>query len=237
MLKKLNIVFLHAALSTSDELLPLMGMFKENCNVFTFNFTGHGKSNEFPNDFRIDFFAKELDQFLSQNGLKDIIVFGHSMGGYVALYHKAHFENSPIKMIFTYGTKFNWSISALSKELPSLDPDYVQQKIPQFAKLLAERHGERWKLLLRSTAHMMQNLQRIDGLTKEDLEEVDIPVFLLLGEQDRMVTQEETNLTSRWLTKAQVKIISHSKHEMDKANLKEIYDIMQEAFVYLGKLR
>lgn len=225
-----KILFLHGALGSSAELLPLCKLMEEEgFETFNLNFSGHGINSTQPEEFRIDFFANELEQFLTTHKLNNVIVFGHSMGGYVALYHKAHFENSPLSMIFTYGTKFNWSESSVSKEIQFLDPENIQEKVPHFAKMLAEKHGDRWKQLLRSTAHMMQNLEKLDGLTKEDLEDVTIPVYLLLGDQDHMVTVEETNLTSKWLIASQVKIISSSKHEIEKANTKEISEIMRNA--------
>jgi pimeloyl-ACP methyl ester carboxylesterase len=192
----------------------------------TFNFSGHGAGSADPGEFRIDLFARDLEKFIKTKNITNPVIFGYSMGGYVALYHKANFEDSPIKMIFTYGTKFNWTQQAVKKELPMLIPDHLQEKYPHFAEALKTKHGDRWKQLLYSTAHMMQNLERLDGLTKEDIAEIDIPVVLILGDQDRMVTSEETHLTASWLHYAKTKTVSHSKHELERSNLKEIAEIV-----------
>jgi esterase/lipase len=229
MKKNSPILFLHDALGTSEDLKPLMDMMKEKgFETYTFNFSGHGKIAAEPSEFRIDLFARDLDQFIIAHDIIDPVVFGHSMGGYVALYHKANFEDSPIRMIYTYGTKFNWSPNAVTRELPMMNPEHVQEKFSQHAANLQNKHGERWKQLLRSTAHMMQNLERLDGLTKEDMSEIDIPVILILGDQDRMVSSEETQLTGSWLHHSQMKTISHSKHELERSNLKEIADIIEK---------
>lgn len=224
---KPTLLFLHGALGTALDLEPLMTILKEKgFETYSFNFSGHGINAHEPSEFRIDLFARDLDKFLKESNIQNPIVFGYSMGGYVALYHKANFEDSPIKQIFTYGTKFNWSPKAVSKELPMLIPEYLQEKFPQFVETLKNKHGERWKQLLLSTAHMMQNLERLDGLTKEDLEEVDVPVIFILGDQDRMVTSEETHLTSSWIHHSTVKTLSHSKHELERSNLREIANII-----------
>jgi esterase/lipase len=226
---KPTLLFLHGALGTSQDLSGLMSIFQERgFETHSFNFSGHGLAAAEPPEFRIDYFAQDLEKFLTQHEFKNLVVFGYSMGGYVALYHKANFEDSPIKMIFTYGTKFNWSEKAVSKEIIMLNPEHVLEKFPHHAEALATKHGERWKQLMRSTAHMMQNLERLDGLTREDMAEIEIPVFLILGDQDRMVTSEETHLTSSWLPHSQVKTISHSKHELERSNLKEIANIVEE---------
>lgn len=230
--EKPAIIFLHAALGTSKELEPLMKILGDHgYRTLTFDFGGHGKTAPMPNDFRIDAFARELDQFIRTNKLTAPAVFGHSMGGYVALYHKANFEDSPITHVFTYGTKFNWSESAVAKELPMLVPEHIEEKFPVFRDILVDRHGERWKHLLRSTAHLMRNLEKLDGLTREDLAGIEIPVCLILGDQDRMVSSEETQLAHRHLHHSVVKTISHSKHDLDKANLKEIATVMEDFLI------
>lgn len=227
--QKQTILFLHGALGTADDLTPLMIQLKERgFDTLSFTFSGHGSTATDPAEFRIDQFAQDLEKFLKRHQLNAPVVFGYSMGGYVALYHKAHFEDSPLKVIFTYGTKFNWSEKAVSKEIPMLDADHLKEKFPNFAENLKTKHGERWKQVLRSTAHMMQNLERLDGLTREDMSDIHIPVIFMLGDQDRMVTTEETQLTSSWLHHSQVKTISHSKHELEKSNLKEIAAVIGE---------
>lgn len=223
------ILFLHGALGTSQDFLPLMETLKDKgVTLLSFDFSGHGKKTSWPEEFRIDFFARELDNYIKKNDLTNLTIFGHSMGAYIALYHQAHFEPSPISKIFSYGTKFNWSEQSVSKELPMLNPENLLQKYPAFAASLENKHGERWKSLLLSTAHMMQNLQKLDGLTSEDVADIEIPILLMLGDQDRMVSTEETILTKQWIKHADFRMISHSKHEMERANLKEIGQVILE---------
>ena len=190
-------------------------------DVRSFNFSGHGINAPAPHEFRIDLFARDLEAFLV-NLNKEVVIFGHGLGGYVALYHQANFESTLIKKIFTYGTKFNWSEKSVSKEIIMLSPEFILEKHPQVATMLKERHGEGWRHLMRSTAHLLQNLEKLDGLTKEDVSDIPIPVVLIIGDQDRVVTKEETALMNSWLRKCETKVISHSKHELERANLKEI---------------
>jgi esterase/lipase len=230
--EKRTIIFLHGTLGTAKDLSPLMQLLEEKGYfVAAFNFPGHGnpQGGQWPEEFRIDLFAREFDQFMKVKNYSRPIVFGHSIGGYVALYHKANFEDSPISQIITYGTKFNWSEKSVAKELPMLDPQHLQEKFPQNAEMLMEKHGERWKSLLFSTAHMMQHLEKLDGLSKEDLSEIDIPVTFILGDQDRVVSTEETLLTSNKMRKCQVKTLTHSKHELERSNLRELSEIIREA--------
>jgi len=231
MQKSNPIILLHGALGIAQDVEPIAEHLREKgYETYSFSFSGHGINNVWPDEFRIDLFAKELENFIKNNNLNSVVVFGYSMGGYVALYHKANYPDSPISQIFTYGTKFNWSPATVSKEITMLDPDHLLDKWPHFATLLQDKHGERWKALLRSTAHLMQNLERLDGLTKEDLSDVNIPVVFIRGDQDRVVSSEETLLTASWLLHAQIKTLSHSKHELERSNLKELAEIIHQNF-------
>lgn len=222
-----TILFLHGALGVAEDLMPLREIMEQKgFKTLGFNFSGHGANSAHPSEFRIDLFARDLDKYLTDHHLENVIIFGYSMGGYVALYHVANFENSPISQIFTYGTKFNWSQSSVARELPMLVPEHLSEKFPQFADALEKKHGERWKILLRSTAHMMQNLEKLDGLTREDALSIEIPVILIVGDQDRMVTLEETKTFASWLHHQSIKTIGHSKHELEKANLSELSQVI-----------
>lgn len=228
--EKTTILFLHGALGISEDLLPLMGHFeKKGFRTLSMNFSGHSKSTRPALEFRIENFAQDLEDYVQKHQLRDLIVFGYSMGGYVALYHAAHFEDSPIRQIVTYGTKFDWSEESLKTEIPRLDPDFLHSKSPAFVEGLIAKHGpDRWKTLLLSTAHMMQNLEKLDGLQRADVEDVQVPVLLLRGSEDRMVSASETESMAEWLVNGSTKTIEGSRHEIERANIQLIAEAMEE---------
>jgi esterase/lipase len=223
-----TVLFLHGALGTMNDLTTLRELVEQKgFKTLAFNFSGHGEA-AWPLEFRIDLFARDLAHYIKSHNLEDVAIFGYSMGGYVALYYAANFEDSPLSSITTYGTKFNWTEAAVAKELPMLIPEHLSEKFPQIAETLSKKHGDRWKSLLRSTAHMMQNLQKLDGLNREDMHSVNIPVTLILGDQDRMVTQEETKTFASWLHHPHMKTLAHSKHELERSNLTELAILITE---------
>jgi pimeloyl-ACP methyl ester carboxylesterase len=224
---KKNLVLIHSTLGLPQDLDPIRESLSQEFNIYSLHLAGHGSASTLPKDFTIEQFAQDLDSYFKQHHIDDAIVFGYSVGGYIAIYHKAHFENSPISQIVTYGTRFNWSQEHLSKEMPKLNPDELENRHPEASGLLKEKHGEKWKVLMRSVAHLYQNLERLDGLTKEDLEEIHIPVLLLVGDEDRTITKEESVLVKSWLHSVQVKTISHSKHEIERMNFSEINQILK----------
>lgn len=225
------IILIHGALGSAQDVKPIAEYLQEKGHqTYCLNLSGHGANSPWPNEFRVDLFARELEQFLDKNQIKKAAVFGYNLGGYIALYHAANFPEGKISQIFTYGTKLNWSQASVLKEMQMLDPDHLIEKWPHFAQMLQDKHGERWKALLRSTAHLFQNLEKLDGLTREDFNDIEIPVTLILGDQDRVVSTEETGLTASWLPHAQIQTLSHSKHELERSNLKELAEIIHQNF-------
>ncbi len=98
-----HIVFLHGSLGTSKDLTSLIEIFQtKGYRTHTFDFSGHGPGSKNFEEFRIDCFAKTLDLFLSSNNIKSPAIFGYSMGGYVALYHKAHLSFKAFKFFICY---------------------------------------------------------------------------------------------------------------------------------------
>ena len=81
-----NLLLLHGALGASVQLLPLLQQLKNEYNVFTLDFSGHGGKSMPSQAFSIEAFAEEALQFMEEKGVEQTNILGYSMGGYVALY-------------------------------------------------------------------------------------------------------------------------------------------------------
>lgn len=129
-----NILLLHGALGTEEQLQPIKLELQNQYKVFTFNFEGHGGEHS-NNEFSIDNFTENVVAFLMRNHLTKIHLFGYSMGGYVAL-NLAKKQPSLVASITTYGTKFNWTPEQAQQETKMLNATAMEEKVPQFAELL-----------------------------------------------------------------------------------------------------
>ncbi|MBA2404759.1 MAG: alpha/beta fold hydrolase, partial [Bdellovibrionales bacterium] len=79
--QKKTILFLHGALGTSKDLSVLMDhLVEKGYQTLTFDFSGHGQTSKWPDEFRIDLFARELEKYITDHKLKNFILFGYSMG-------------------------------------------------------------------------------------------------------------------------------------------------------------
>ena len=163
-----SIILLHGAIGAKDQLEPLAKELKQvGLDAHTFNFSGHGTS-PFQNEFSIKQFASELETVIQQQNLIKPIIFGYSMGGYVALYLAKH-KPDLLGNIITLGTKFEWTPEIAQREIKMLDVKTIIDKVPKFAEALKIRHGNNWELLLQKTAMMMVDLGNANALSVEDI--------------------------------------------------------------------
>ena len=212
-----TLILTHGALGSSADLDKLAeALQKENYNVFTFSFSGHGNT-DFETDFDIEQFTLELQQFILKNALVQPSVIGFSMGGYVAL-NLARRSPEIIDKIITLGTKFNWSKEVVEKEVKLLDAEVMLTKVPAFAKSLELKHGEKWKTLLLRTAQLMRGISANNYLNPESLKNIKNKTLVGLGDKDQMVTLEETISVYRCLPKANMYILPNTKHPIEQLN-------------------
>jgi Predicted hydrolases or acyltransferases (alpha/beta hydrolase superfamily) len=210
-----NLIILHGALGAKSQFEQLIPQLTDHFKVYTLDFSGHGTKSGDEIDFSIDRFAQELKEFMGQNDLQKPLVFGYSMGGYVALKLES-MEKDSFEKIVTLGTKFDWNPESAEKEAKMLNAEKIEEKVPAFAAYLKSLHGENeWKTLLQKTAKMMLHLGNKPALKPYDFHQVQIPVQLMRGEKDVMVTKEETTQTQSLLGNGNYLEIAEWQHPIN----------------------
>ncbi|MBK6266747.1 alpha/beta hydrolase [Marivirga sp. S37H4] len=208
-----KLLILHGALGSKSQFEALISSFSNQLDVYFLEFSGHG-IQKFRKDFSVPQFSNELSQFIQTNSLLGCHVFGYSMGGYVALYnalsHPEHFRS-----LQTLATKFSWNPDIAEKEIKMLDPDRIVEKIPAFAEVLDKRHGN-WRKLMESTQDLMKQLGENPLLDTSNLPTLQIPVKIMRGSLDTMVSEEESKWAVENLNKARYIEIPEAKHPIEK---------------------
>ena len=213
-----SIILLHGAIGANDQLEPLSKeLTQQGFQVFDFNFSGHGKM-PFQNNFGIEQFAVELQQFIATQRLEKPNVFGYSMGGYVALY-LAHKQPTLLGNIITLGTKFEWTPEVAQREMKMLDAKTVIEKAPKFAEALKTRHGNDWAVLLQKTATMMQDLGNTNALTLEAISRIENYVTVGLADKDTMVSLTETTAVYKQLKNGSMYMLPNTKHPIETVDV------------------
>jgi pimeloyl-ACP methyl ester carboxylesterase len=210
-----NLILLHGALGAATTLEPLQQALTCSYHVYTLDFAGHGGQPIPEQGYSIELFAQNVLDFMELHQLEQAHIFGYSMGGYVGLY-LAHQHPARIKSIFTLATKFAWSEEAAAREVKLLNPDKIKEKVPQFAAILAARHAALpWEQVMHKTADMMHQLGRKPVLPSAILANVQQPVQVAVGDQDNMVTLEETIQAYRDLPNARLLVLPGTRHPLE----------------------
>lgn len=224
---KRRILLLHGAIGSADQLQPLADELKANeYDVRVFEFPGHGKRKLYGEKFSIESFAKDVMQWMDRNTMSQLEVFGYSMGGYVALYIAAKYPGY-FTRITTLGTKFEWTPEIAARETKMLDAEKIELKVPAFANELEQRHAALgWKKVLELTADMMRSLGENNLLGEKEFSEISIPVTLLLGDGDKMVSREETEHAAKNIPGAKFEMLPATQHPIEKVDLLSLQTIL-----------
>ncbi len=220
-----SIILLHGAIGAADQLEPLA---KELSSIghktHSLNFSGHGQT-PFKNNFGIAQFATELKLFIEENNLSQPNIFGYSMGGYVALYLAAQYQNL-MGCIITLGTKFEWSPEIAQREIKMLDSKTILEKVPKFAEALEKRHGKNWELLLKRTGEMMIDLGNNNLLNAAIFSKIQNKVMIGLADNDSMVGEDETNNAASKIMSASRYTLQNTKHPIESVNLNGLRQVI-----------
>lgn len=225
-----NIILIHGALGHSLRFDNLSKSLFKDYKVYSLLFKDHGLNNASHEELRIPRLVEELDEFIDENNIENANVFGYSMGGYVALCHSLQWKNK-IAKIATLATKFDWSPEIAIKETSFLNADIIEEKIPHFAEQLKKMHGEKdWKQLLAKTADLMIDIGEQNYLATANLSNIEIPVQLMLGDSDRMVSLRETLDIYGELSNATLAVLPNTKHPLENANSALLTLLLQQFF-------
>ncbi len=226
-----NLLLLHGALGSQDQLTALGNLLSSQFNIHLLNFEGHGGrlSNH---SFSIDLFSENVLEYMNQNNLSVTHFFGYSMGGYVALDFALKHPDKVGKII-TLATKFAWTPESAAKEVKMLNPEIIEQKVPKFANMLGTRHGnENWKNVLHKTATMMQELGNGAALSNSDFAKINHEVAIAVGDKDNMVGLEESREVATSLPQGDLHILEGVEHPIEKVNPLILSELIQKYMMH-----
>lgn len=224
------IVIIHGALGSAHQLdLVKSALEAHGFTVHSLNLSGHG-GESFQQGFGIEQFADDALLYLDQQALKQVDIFGYSMGGYVALW-LAKFYPERVGKIVTLGTKFDWSAESATKEVKKLNAEKILEKIPAFARILEHRHAPNdWKILLSRTADMMLLLGKNPLLTEELLQTIHHQTLICLGDQDDMADRNYSEQVASFLPNGTFQLLENTPHPIEKIDLEKITSLIKTTF-------
>ena len=213
-----HLLLLHGALGSQEQFADLKDELAQDFTVDTLSFSGHGRAISLQHAFTIQNCCHEVLNYLNDKQRLKTDIFGHSMGGYVALW-LARFYPARVGKIFTLGTKLEWNEAIAEKAAIVLNPEKIAAKVPDYAQELQDRHGDHeWHSVLHKTAHMLTDLGK-HHLTESDFRQIKSEILLGLGDGDNMVTSEETKHVGTLLPNAKFVELKDTPHSIDKVQV------------------
>lgn len=224
-----SLILLHGALGDAQSLMPVAQLLSGHWDVHVPDLPCHGKSSETNEALTIDTLVDFLDAYINTCTGHQPVVFGYSLGGYVALAHAQRFPGA-IARIVTYGTKFHWSVREATRQVSMLDAEKIVQKVPAFAELLSARHGASyWRNVLLRTAHLMEALGRQPVVTPESVGGVAIPVDIFWGSEEKMVTQAESEGIAGHMADARFHLVPGLPHAIEQIPPQTVADLIKQS--------
>lgn len=222
-----SLLLLHGALGTKEQLTNLKEALSTTFDVHTLDFEGHG-ANASSTPFSMPLFASNVVDYMKAHHMTKAHLFGYSMGGYIALQlAKTHPEL--VDHIITLGTKFSWTPESATKEIKMLNPEKIEEKVPAFAQKLAAIHtGNTWKEVMLKTATMMHGLRNGAKLTTAALTQIPHKTRIHIGDQDTMVSIEESKESADALPNGSLQIINGCKHPIESIAQKKLAEMITD---------
>lgn len=223
---KTKILFLHGALGSKNQFDNIIEGLQNDFDCYAFNLEGHG-GRPSDDEYTMDRFSKNVIQYLDENHISRISIFGYSMGGYVAL-NTALQHPTRIDKILTLGTKIDWNPVSAAKEVKMLNPDKIEEKVPHFAEKLKKEHQPLdWKTVLHKTGQMMLSLANDTQLKAEAFSKINHEICIGIGTRDHMVSLEESEWVSQQLPNAKLHQLEGIPHPIEKADTTTIIDYIK----------
>ncbi|QJR35728.1 alpha/beta fold hydrolase [Gemmatimonas groenlandica] len=187
------IVVVHGALGSAAQMQPVADALSALGEVHTIEFPGHGETP--PGEvvpFAMYSLIDALRAGIASRRLRQPLVFGYSMGGYVALLLES-LSPGTLGGIVTLGTKIEWTPEVAAGAIARLDASVLRTKVPVFAEQLRVRHANAggWEQVLTSTAALLGALGQRPRLTAQTLAAVTIPVRVAAGSRDDTLADGE----------------------------------------------
>ena len=227
-----DLVLLHGALGASTQFDALARELQSHFRVHLLDFEGHGSAPPRGRPFRIPFFAENVIELLDSSGIERALLFGYSMGGYVAL-HLALEQPSRVLRVATLGTKLRWDRETASREVARLDPDVMRAKVPKFADALAARHERAggWERVLADTADLLRELGERPLLSDAEFARITQPARIIVGDRDATVGVEESEAASRSLIDGSLTVLADTPHPLEHMDPTRLVPILVDFFL------
>lgn len=214
-----SVLLLHGAIGAGATMAPLAERLAPHFTVHVLDFAGHGPMPAPAAPLTMELLAEQVAAFIAARALAPARIFGHSLGGYVAL-QLAEARPELVACVATLATKLAWTPEVSARMRRQFDTAAIRAKAPKVAGALAALHtGMGWEALLAATSTMLDDLGARPRLTTETFARIAQPVRIAVGDRDVMVSIEESLAAMRALPRGELEVLPATPHPMERVDL------------------
>jgi 3-oxoadipate enol-lactonase len=210
-----------------------MELLKNDFRVIAYDVRGHGNSETGSQDFSIELFVNDLLCLIETLGLQRVILFGFSMGGYIALNaiekHADRFDGlilSDTQCTADAPEARAKRIGAMDRILEDGVAAYADEILPKlFAPASFVRHrtevaAVREMILNTSTESLCNTLFAMSARkeTRSELMEIGIPTLILVGKEDEITPVAASQVIHSRIRGSSFAVIPHAGHLANMEN-------------------
>ncbi|WP_300968094.1 alpha/beta fold hydrolase, partial [Faecalibaculum rodentium] len=175
-------------------------------HVYALDTRGHGQSPRGTAPFNLDQFARDLEEFMDQNGIKQADLLGFSDGANIALLFALKHPDRVTKLILAGG---------------NLDPEGMNPKDLQEIQ-------EEYKTATGFQKELLSLMVNEPHIQPEELKKLIMPVLVTAGSED-VILEEHTRLMAEAMPDSRLVILSGS--HWNAAESPEAFNRMVRAFL------
>ncbi|WP_277584825.1 alpha/beta fold hydrolase [Psychrobacillus antarcticus] len=201
------LLLIHGFCGSSDYWNKVMPKLSENYRVIAIDLPGHGGSEGQDSVQEIDQYALVIKDFLEELKIEKVTMFGHSLGGYITLAFAESYSHYLNGFSLIHSTGFADSKEAKDGRIASaekIDRDgihpFIDSLVPKlFAPDNVESHKQSveevkeigYEVLPQGAKNALHAMKDRKDRTSV-LEDTELPVLLIAGESDQLISPDKT---------------------------------------------
>jgi len=214
MSRRLPLVLLHGSRSAAPALRPLQDALMPYGPVRAFDLVGHG-GREIPEVFSIEALAQDVLVQMNEAGIERAYLFGHSMGGYLALYLARHAPER-IAAVCSLAAKWVFDERTVSHFTHLSSLARIRAPGSTQADTMDRLHpGRDWTHLVSGLAQLYRELGRRPALSGADLRALSVPALILTGHADQVVPWAESLRLANLIPRSQGFTFAGKAHPLE----------------------
>jgi pimeloyl-ACP methyl ester carboxylesterase len=216
-------LLLHAALQTSESMEPLRERLEPlGLRLIQVDQRGHGKTANPGRRLSIATLADDIEALIRHLGLERPLAAGYSLGGIVAIELARRGLLSGLVVLAS-------RIRPAQRGRETFAPANIAARSPQWAKQLAEKHEEvAWEELATELGELLSTWP---GFDPADLARIQIPLLVVQGDRDQMVSLRHGEELAATVPGARLHVVPRAGHPelLYRADaMSQVYQFVQQ---------